>query len=101
MPFIAPQTRRRFLYLGVCLNAFAVYAHTQISVKQIFPLLDKSSGIPSSTAIGIKTCLLIGSASWMTMGESGSEWFPEGTSADPISSTFPAQDSEEPDGGLL
>lgn len=68
MPLFNDLQRKQLLYLGLCVNAFSVFKHTEISVNNIFPFLDKSPNLPPAAVLGAKNCLLLASVYWGAIG---------------------------------
>jgi hypothetical protein len=63
------STRRNLLYLGVALNAFTIFKHTQIGFSRIFPRLDSALGTGDATAFAARMCYLIFSTGCFGTGE--------------------------------
>jgi hypothetical protein len=69
MPSTTFSTRRNLLYVGVALNAFTIFKHTQIGFSRIFPRLDSALGPGDVTAFSARMCYLIFSTGCVGTGE--------------------------------
>jgi hypothetical protein len=63
------STQRNLLYVGVALNAFAVFKHTQIGFSQAFPRLNAALGPGSATAFTARMIYLMLSTWWVGTGK--------------------------------
>ena len=64
------SNKRTLLYLAAGTNAFAVFAHTYLSVSKIFPKLNQSVAfLGEGFVLANKSCLLLASAYWVGCGE--------------------------------
>ena len=62
------STSRNLLYVGVALNAFTVYKHTQLGYSKLFPPLNAALGPDSATAFVARMCFLLFSTACVSTG---------------------------------
>ena len=56
------------LYVGVALNAFTVYKHTQLGYSKIFPRLNAALGSDNTAAFVARMCFLLFSTACVSTG---------------------------------
>ena len=62
------STRRNLLYVGVALNAFTVYKHTQLGYSKLFPPLNAALGPDNAAAFVARMCFLLFSTACVSTG---------------------------------
>jgi hypothetical protein len=63
-----PDHSKPLFYLGAILNVFSAYKHTQISIHDNFPKLDKTMGPDNPVVFSAKNNYLLGTVGYISIG---------------------------------
>jgi hypothetical protein len=56
---LSSSTQRNLLYVGVALNAFTIFKHSQIGFSHVFPRLNAALGAGTTTAFSARMIYLM------------------------------------------
>ena len=66
---LSPLVSQRILYASAGLSAFAVFKHTQLAFTELFPRLDRGTGIERLALFAVKSNFLQVGAAWAFIGK--------------------------------
>ncbi|KAG4412670.1 hypothetical protein IFR04_014211 [Cadophora malorum] len=71
---LSPLVSQRILYASAGLSAFAIFKHTQLAFTELFPRLDRGTGIERLALFAVKSNFLQVGAAWAFIGMLQLKW---------------------------